>query len=371
MNGNSIGKNFVITYFGESHGKCVGVIVDGCPPGLPLKEEDIQKELDKRKPGKEFYSTPRAEEDRVQILSGVFNGYTTGTPICMVVWNKEVESEVYEEFRWKPRPGHADYPATIKYQGYNDYRGSGIFSSRITIGFVAAGAIAKMLLKQIGVEVLAHVVEIGGIKTKIKPTLEQLRKEVYSNPLRCVDKEASKKMEEVILKVKEEGDSVGGVIEAIAVNVPVGVGNPIFNSLDADLARFLFCIPAVKGVEFGVGFKAAELKGSENNDEYRVKDGKIVTLTNNAGGILGGLSTGMPIVVRVAFKPPSSIRKKQKTVDLRTMTDTEIEVKGRYDVCFVPRTVPIVEAVVANVLVDHILPLGLIRFKDKEAKNQT
>ena len=361
MSNNSIGRRFVITIFGESHGKCVGVVVDGCPPGLPLKEEDIQKELDKRKPSKEFYSTTRIEEDKVNILSGVFNGYTTGAPICMVVWNKEVQSDVYEEFKWKPRPGHADYPASIKYKGYHDYRGGGIFSSRITVGFVAAGAIAKKLLKQVGVEVLAHVVEIGGVKIKTQPTVDEIREKVYSNPLRCVDFEAAKKMEEVILEAKKEGDSVGGIIEAIAINIPVGVGSPIFGSLDADLAKFLFCIPAVKGVEFGAGFKAARMRGSENNDQYVVRDGKVITLTNNAGGVLGGLSTGMPLIVRVAFKPPSSIPKKQRTVNLKTMTNTEIEVKGRYDVCFIPRAVPIVEAVVANVLVDHLLLSGTIK----------
>ena len=361
MCSNSIGKRFVLTIFGESHGKCVGVVVDGCPPGLPLKEEDIQKELDKRKPSKQFYSTTRVEEDKVNILSGVFNGYTTGAPICMLVWNRGGESEVYEEFKWKPRPGHADYPAYVKYGGYHDYRGGGIFSSRITVGFVAAGAIAKKLLKQVGVEVLAHVVEIGGVKIEKKPTIQEIKEKVYSNPLRCVDLEAAKKMEEKILKAKEEGDSVGGVVEAIALNVPPGVGEPIFGSLDAEIAKFLFCIPAVKGVEFGVGFKAARMKGSENNDEYVVKDGRITTLTNNSGGILGGMSTGMPITVRVAFKPPSSIPKKQRTVDLKRMENTTIQVKGRYDVCFVPRAVPIVEAVVANVLIDYILPLGIVK----------
>jgi len=364
---NTIGKNFVLTIFGESHGRCVGVVVDGCPPGLPLTEEDIQKELDKRKPSKEFYSTERVEEDKVQIFSGVFEGYTTGAPICMVVWNKDIDSKVYEEFRWKPRPGHADYPATIKYLGYNDFRGGGIFSSRITVGFVAAGAIAKKLLKQIGVEVYAHVVEIGGVKLKVQPTIDEIKEKVYQNPLRCVDNQTAEKMKKVIQKAKNEGDSVGGVVEAVAINVPVGVGEPIFGSLDAELAKFLFCIPAVKGVEFGAGFKVASMKGSENNDEYKIMNGKIVTLTNNSGGILGGLSNGMPIVVRVAFKPPSSIPKKQKTVNLKTMENTEIEVKGRYDECFIPRAVPIVEAVVANVLVDHILPLGKIRFKRKNS----
>jgi len=354
---NSIGRNFILTIFGESHGKCVGVTVDGCPPGLPLSEDDIQKELNRRKPGKNFFSTDRAEEDKVEILSGVFNGYTTGAPICMVVRNKDVVSDVYEEFRWKPRPGHADYPAFVKYHGFHDYRGGGIFSSRITVGFVAAGAIAKKLLKKLDIEIYAHVVEIGGIRIKRKITVEEVKERVEKSLLRCCDPEAEKEMENVILKAKEENDSVGGIIECFAVNVPPGIGEPIFNSLDADLAKFLFCIPAVKGVEFGAGFNAARLKGSENNDEYRIINGRIVTLTNNAGGILGGLSTGMPIIVRVAFKPPSSIPKTQKTVNLLKMENTELKIKGRYDVCFIPRAVPIVEAVVANVLTDHLLPI--------------
>ncbi|MCX8175767.1 MAG: chorismate synthase [Candidatus Bathyarchaeota archaeon] len=353
---NSIGRNFILTIFGESHGKCVGVIVDGCPPGIPLSEDDIQKELDRRKPGKDFFSTGRIEEDKVEILSGVFNGYTTGAPLCMVLYNKDVVSDVYEEFKWKPRPGHADYPAFIKYHGFHDYRGGGIFSSRITVGFVAAGAVAKKLLRKLGIEVYAHVVEIGGVRVKRRITFEEVKEKAEKSLLKCCDPEAEAEMRNTILKAREENDSVGGVIECFAINVPPGVGEPIFNSLDAELAKFLFCIPAVKGVEFGAGFDAARLRGSENNDEYRVINGKIVTLTNNAGGILGGLSTGMPIIVRVAFKPPSSIPKVQKTVDLSKMENTELRIKGRYDVCFIPRAVPIVEAVVANVLIDHLLP---------------
>ena len=355
---NSFGRNFVVTLFGESHGRCVGVIVDGCPPGIVLDESLIQADLDKRKPTSEKYSTARVEKDKVEILSGVFQGHSTGAPICMVVWNKGARPEEYEEFRWKPRPGHADYPAYVKYRGFHDYRGGGIFSARLMVGLVAAGAIAKQILKKFGVEILAHVVEIGGIGITHKPSVEELRSKVYKSPLRCVDDEAASKMEKLIEEAKREGDSLGGIIECIALNMPPGVGDPVFHSLDADLAHLLFCIPAVKGVEFGAGFEASRLKGSENNDQYAVKDGKIITLTNNAGGILGGLTTGMPIVVRVAFKPPSSIAKPQKTVNLKTMEEAEIRVKGRHDVCFIPRAVPIVEAAVACVLADHILNEG-------------
>jgi len=357
---NSLGKKFRLTLYGESHGKCVGVVVEGCPPGLEVSQKLIQAELDKRRPSGE-HETARRETDQVEILSGVFRGKATGAPICLLVWNREVDSSPYEEIRWTPRPGHADYPAYVKYRGYNDYRGGGIFSARLMVGVVAAGAIAKQILKRVGVEVLAHVVEIGGVKIKREPSIEEIREETYKTPLRCLDPEASKEMLRRIEEAGREGDSLGGIIECFALNLPPGVGEPIFGSLDADVAHALFCIPAVKGVEFGAGFKAARLKGSENNDPYRVENGKIVTETNNAGGVLGGLSTGMPLVVRVAFKPPSSIGKPQKTVDLRSLKEVEIRVKGRHDVCFIPRAVPIVEAMVACVLADHLLAEGYVK----------
>jgi chorismate synthase len=359
--GSSIGKFFTVTCFGESHGRCVGVVIDGCPPGLDVSEEDIQKEVDKRKPGQSWFSTPRLEEDKVEILSGIFKNKTTGAPICILVWNKVAESEAYEEFRWKPRPGHADYPALVRYGEFNDYRGGGRFSGRMTVAFSIAGAIAKKLLNKIGVEVLAHTIEIGGVKIKSQPSIEQIRKKTYTNSVRCAESDTANLMEQAILNAKNVGDSVGGIVECVALNMPVGVGDPIFDSLDADIAKILFDIPAVKGVEFGAGFNAARMYGSENNDLYTLKNGKIVTETNNAGGILGGLSDGMPIVVRVAFKPTPSISKKQKTVDLREKKEIFIEIKGKHDVCIVPRAVPIVESAVAIILADHLLRLGLIK----------
>jgi chorismate synthase len=277
----------------------------------------------------------------------------------MLVWNEDVNSDVYEELRWKPRPGHADYPALIRYRGYNDYRGGGRFSGRITVSLVMAGAIAKKMLSMIGVEVLAYTKEIDGITSKAV-TIEEIRKNVYTNPVRCPDIETAKKMEKAIVKIKGEGDSLGGIVECISLNVPVGVGEPIFDSLDSDLAKMLFNIPAVKGIGFGVGFEAARLHGSENNDQYTIKEGKIVTLSNNSGGILGGLTNGMPICLRVVFKPPPSISKRQQTVDLRSMKNTTIDVKGRHDPCIVPRAVPVVESAVSIVLVDHLLRLNLI-----------
>ncbi|MEM3506339.1 MAG: chorismate synthase [Candidatus Bathyarchaeia archaeon] len=360
MGSNSIGKEFCITCFGESHGKCVGVVIDGCPAGLYIELKDIQEELDKRIPPDPEIVSPRKEEDKVEILSGIFNGYTTGAPILAIVWNKEAKEEDYEFIKNLARPSHADYPARVKYGGFNDYRGGGRFSGRITLAFVIAGAIAKKLLKTMDIEVIAHTVKIGNIELKKEISFDEIKNMRYKSPVRCVDLELSKKMKELILKAKLEGDSVGGIVECIVINVPIGVGEPIFDSLDADIAKIMFNIPAVKGVEFGAGFKVAELKGSENNDPYTIKNGKIITLSNNAGGIIGGLSTGMPIKVRVAFKPPSSIFKEQKTVDLARMEETSIKIKGRHDVCIVPKAIPVVEGAMAIVLVDHLIRGGFL-----------
>ena len=357
---NSIGKEFVVTCFGESHGRCVGAVIDGCPAGLPLAEEDIQKELDKRLPKKEEIVSTRREEDAVELLSGTYEGFTTGAPICVLVWNKEVISDDYDAIRHTPRPGYADYPSKIKYLGFNDHRGGGRFSGRITVAFVMAGAIAKKLLQLADIQVLAYATEIGGVKMLAAPSLEDVREKTYESAVRCPDLKVAVKMEETILKAKSEGDSVGGIVECVASNVLAGVGEPLFDSLDADIAKMLFDIPAVKGVEFGVGFEAARLKGSENNDSYVMRDGEIRAVTNNAGGVLGGLSSGMPIVVRVAVKPTPSISKEQRTVDMLNMADTTVQVKGRHDSCIVPKAVPVVEASVAIVLVDQLLRAGLL-----------
>ena len=354
---NSFGKLFTITSFGESHGRCVGVVIDGCPAGLPVSEQDIQRELDKRKPTSPI-ATTRAEEEKVETLSGILNGHTTGAPICLLIWNKDVDSSEYMKTRHLLRPGHADYTAFMKYGGFNDFRGGGRFSGRITATFVMAGAIAKKLLNLIDIEVLAHTVEIGGIKAQPKG-LDEIR-QVDQNPLKCADSEAAKEMLKVIEQAKGEGDSTGGIIEGTAFNVPVGLGEPVFDTLEGDLAKALFAIPAVKGVEFGSGFSAARKRGSENNDPFIIKNGKVVTATNNAGGILGGISNGMPIVVRVAVKPTSSIAKKQETVNIEKMESTSLEVRGRHDACIVPRAVPAVEAMMAVTLCDFAMRAGLI-----------
>jgi chorismate synthase len=358
--GNSIGKTFVVTSFGESHGKCVGVVIDGCPAGLPLSEEDIQVELDRRIPLQPKIVSERIEKDKVEILSGIFNGFTTGAPLNMMVKNMEVDSKDYEAIKDLPRPGHADYPARIGYQGFNDYRGGGRFSGRVTVALIMAGAVAKKLLRMFNVDVLAYTRSIGNVKLEESPSSRDIRELRYKTAVRCPDPECAELMEKAIIEARKEGDSLGGIIECLVLNLPVGVGEPLFDALDADIAKILIAVPAVKGVEFGAGFKVAQLKGSENNDAYRMQQGKVVTLTNNAGGILGGLSTGMPIIVRIAVKPTSSIAKEQKTVNLQGMEDANIKVKGRHDPCVVPKAVPVVESSVAIILADHVIRGGFI-----------
>jgi len=357
--GNSFGKLFTITCFGESHGRCMGIIIDGCPAGLRVAQEDIQKDLNRRKPGTGAASTSRVEEDKVEILSGIFKGFTTGSPIWLLVWNKDVDSSEYEKNRFILRPGHADYTAFMKYGGFNDFRGGGRFSGRITAAFVMAGAIAKKLLGRLGVDIFAHTVEIGGIKAQPKE-LAEIKEAASKNSLWCADQKAAEEMARLIEKVKKAGDSLGGIIEGVALNVPAGLGEPVFDNFDGELARALFAIPAVKGVEFGAGFAVAEKRGSENNDPFLIKDGKVITATNNAGGVLGGISTGMPIIVRVAIKPTASIARSQGTVDLEKMEKVSLAVKGRHDVCIVPRAVPVVEAMMAVTICDFALRAGLI-----------
>jgi len=357
--GNSLGKIFTITSFGESHGRCVGVIVDGCPAGLPLTDDDIQSEVDRRRPGAGAASTSRSEEDKVEILSGVYDGHTTGAPVCLLVWNRDVDSSQYLKNRFLPRPGHADFTAFTRYGGFNDFRGGGRFSGRITAGFVMAGAIARKLLRLRGIEVLAHTMEIGGIKAG-PVELDKIRASIDDNTLRCADPTGAGQMLQAIEKARAEGDSLGGIIEGIALNVPAGLGEPVFGTLEGELAKALFAIPAVKGVEFGSGFSASAKHGSENNDPFAIEDGKIITPTNNAGGILGGISNGMPIVVRVAVKPTPSISQDQETVDMAKMEPATLSTRGRHDACIVPRAVPVVSAMMAVTLCDFAIRAGTI-----------
>ena len=318
MSGNSFGTLFKITTWGESHGPAIGVVIDGCPAGLNLKSSDIQHELDRRKPGQSKLTTNRKEADKVEILSGVFENKTTGTPISLIIRNVDVRSKDYEKIKNLYRPSHADFTYDAKY-GFRDYHGGGRASARETAVRVAAGAIAKKLIPQIKFKT-----------TLIKPTLKEIN------------------------KVKKDGDSIGGLIECVIKNVPAGLGSPVFDKLDARLAQAMLSIPGTKGFEIGSGFKSVEMKGSENNDEFTSKKGKIITETNHAGGILGGISNGMDIVLRVAFKPTSSIAKEQHTVDIKGKAKT-IEIKGRHDPCVALRAAPIVEAMAALVLADEYL----------------
>ncbi|MDE1853147.1 MAG: chorismate synthase [Thaumarchaeota archaeon] len=360
MSGNIIGERFLLMTFGESHGKCVGAVLDGCPAGLALAEADVQSELDLRKPGQSIVTTTRREEDRVEIMSGVFNGHTTGAPLMMMIRNEDKDSRSYDAIINTPRPGHADLTARSKYGGFNDYRGGGRFSGRITASFVMGGAVAKKLLKEaLGIDVVAYSLEIGGVKAK-NFTFEDARANRYSNEVRAPTSEAAEEMKRKIIEVRGKGNSLGGIVECVATNLPVGLGEPVFASLDSDLAKIALSIPAVKGVEFGSGFSSARSTGLENNDEYFFDRGKVSTRSNNSGGILGGLSNGMPVVYRVAFKPASSIASKQTTVDLRSGKEADLVVPGRHDPTVVPRAVPVMENVTALVLADHAIRAGMI-----------
>ncbi|MEM3400093.1 MAG: chorismate synthase [Candidatus Micrarchaeia archaeon] len=344
---NTIGRLFRVSVFGESHGICVGALVDGMPAGIKVSEEYIQGELDRRKPGGQLASK-RKEEDRVEILSGVFRGYSTGTPILMLVWNKDVDSSAYEKMKNTPRPGHADYTAFLKYKGYNDYRGGGIFSGRMTAAYVMAGALAKLMLKKWRVVIGAYACQIGSVTCETHYSLGEVLK--ARNMLRCPDEKKAREMEEEIRRAAEEGDSVGGCIRCIA-NLPPCLGEPLFDAIDADIAKAVFSIPAVKGVEFG----DTKMRGSENNDEFFVKNGRIMTRTNNSGGVLGGITTGMPLEFTVKLKPTPSIYKEQRTVDIKTMKPAKLRIAGRHDPCIVPRAIVVVESVAAFVIADHVL----------------
>jgi chorismate synthase len=356
MAGNTFGKHFRITTFGESHGKAIGVVIDGVRPGIKIDISYIQKELDRRRPGQSKVTTSRSEADQVEILSGVFSGKTLGTPICIVIWNKDQQPEAYEKIKHIFRPGHAGYTYLAKF-GISDYRGGGRSSGRETAGRVAAGALAKLQLEKRGIRIFAYTKQVGDIKAK-KIDFEQIEK----NPLRCPDPAAAKKMERLVLKMKKEGDSIGGIVEIVVKNPPVGLGEPVFDKLEADLAKALMSIGAVRGFEVGNGFAAARLRGSENNDpmyfDKRLK--RIRTRTNNAGGISGGISNGEDIVLRIAVKPPSSIAKEQETVTL-DRKPARISVEGRHDLCICPRVVPVAESMMALVLIDHLKRQDMLR----------
>ena len=361
MSSNSIGRRLVLTSFGESHGKCIGAVLDGCPAGLELEEKDIQKMLDLRKPGQSLVSTQRKEGDLVEILTGTFRGYTTGAPITMIIWNKDQKSNSYEKLRTEMRPGHSDYPAYIKYKKFNDHRGGGRFSGRLTATHVMGGAIARKLLEDtIGVKTNSYTSQIGKVKMKREATKKEF-KLIYTNDVRCPEKITSQKMKNIILNARKKGDSLGGIIESITTNLPVGLGEPIFGSLESDISKAIFSIPAVKGIEFGSGFAGSKIFGSENNDAYVMKGGKVSTKTNNSGGILGGISNGMPITLRIAFKPASSISQIQESIDIKKKKSIKLQVGGRHDPCVVPRAPPVVDSLIALTIADHALLSGFIK----------
>ncbi len=348
--GNVFGEVFKISTWGESHGAAVGVVIDGCPPRLPITVEEIQAELDRRRPGQSDIVTPRKEADQVEILSGVFEGQTTGTPISLVVRNADHRSSAYDEMKDKFRPSHADFTYQTKY-GIRDHRGGGRSSARETIGRVAAGAIAKKLLKD--VDVRAFITRIQDIAIPAEALADFPSAEaVEATPVRCPHPETAAAMIERIKAVRSDGDSVGGVIECRVRGLPVGLGEPVFDRLEADLAKAMLSLPATKGFEVGSGFEGTVLKGSEHNDRFENRDGTVRTASNRSGGVQGGISNGEELVFRVAFKPTATILQKQATVD-RDGQPTELMGKGRHDPCVVPRAVPIVEAMTALVLVDH------------------
>lgn len=344
MPGNTFGQYFRVTTFGESHGVALGAVVDGCPPGLSLDETYIQEELDRRRPGKSPGETPRKEPDRVQILSGVFEGRTTGMPIAMVVYNRDARPSAYEPIKDLFRPGHGDCTYLWKY-GLRDWRGGGRSSGRETVARVAAGAVAKRLLEEFGIEVIAYTMALGGVRAKRKDLSF-----VYQNRLFCPDPEALPLMEERVKEVRAQGDSIGGIVEIVARGVPAGLGEPVFDKLDADLAKALMSIGAVKGVEIGTGFAAAEMLGSEHNDPITPQGFK----TNHAGGILAGISNGDEIICRVAIKPIPSISQEQETIDIHGQP-AKIRVGGRHDASAIPRIVPVCQAMVRLTLADHLL----------------
>ncbi len=351
MGGNIFGHSFRISTFGESHGKGIGVVIDGCPAGIKIDLENVQTELSRRRPGQSNIVTQRKEEDKVEILSGVFDGMTTGTSIAMMIWNEDQKSHDYDHIKSKYRPSHADYVYDQKY-GVRDYRGGGRSSARETAARVAAGAVAKALLNKFNISIHAYVSQVGALKMPIDviPDFSLIE----SNIVRCPDAVLADKMIELIKQVRKDGDTIGGVVSCYIDHVPVGLGEPVFDKLHADLGKAMLCINAVKGFEYGSGFDSVTMRGSEHNDLFERDGERILTSTNYSGGIQGGISNGMPIYFRVAFKPVATLMRDQLSIDNQGDSAT-VSGKGRHDPCVVPRAVPIVESMAALVLADHLL----------------
>ncbi|MGI5949970.1 chorismate synthase [Peptoniphilus sp.] len=354
----SFGKNYKITVFGQSHSKEIGVVIDGIKTGYQINYDLIEKNLDRRRPGKNKYSTTRKELDSFKIVSGEVDGITCGAPLCAVIENKDQKSKDYEELRDKPRPSHADYPAYIKYNGHNDIRGGGQFSGRMTAPMVIAGSIAEDILSDKNIKIYSRIKSIGKVKDLDidyeKIDLEELQN-LKNEDFPVLNKSVKEEMQKEILKAKENLDSVGGIVEIAVLNMPAGIGEPLFNSVESNIASAIFSIPGVKGIEFGSGFSSAEMLGSINNDAYYMDGETVKTKTNNHGGIIGGLSTSMPIVFRVAVKPTPSIAKVQDTVSLKNKTDEKLEIHGRHDPSIVPRAAVALEMITAVSILDLVM----------------
>lgn len=355
---SEFGKNITLSVFGESHGEAIGCVINGLPAGVALDTDKINFEMARRAPGKDKTATPRLEKDLPEILSGVLNGVTTGAPLAMIIKNTNTKSGDYSNLMQVPRPSHSDYPAYVKYNGFNDIRGGGHFSGRLTAPIVFAGAVAKQILAQKGITVGAHIKSIAGICDDSfdmeNVTAQELIK-VSSLPFSVINKDVEERMRKAVEDARMDCDSVGGVIECAAVGLPVGLGANIFSTVEGHIASALFGVPAVKGVEFGAGFGIADLRGSQANDPYCIKDGSVFVKQNNNGGVLGGMTTAAPLIVRAAIKPTPSIAKEQESVNLQTMSDARLKIKGRHDPCIVPRAVPVIEAAVAFALLDLMM----------------
>lgn len=354
----TLGEKIKLTIFGESHGLGIGCVIDGLPPGFEIDLDAVKKEMQRRAPGKSPLATARNEKDAFIIESGFFEGRTTGTPLCVLIPNSDQHSGDYSKLKNVMRPGHADYSGKVKYNGFNDYRGGGHFSGRLTAPLVFMGAVAKQILAKRGIYVGAHIVAVAGVKdTPFNPLGESAGtfSELAQKSFPVIDDAAGEAMQEKILVAKQNCDSVGGVIECMVINLPAGIGSPFFDSLESRLAHALFSVPAVKGIEFGKGFAMAQMPGSEANDQMYYDNGVVKTYTNNNGGIAGGITNGMPVLFKAAVKPTPSIAKAQKTVDLSTESNTELVITGRHDPCIVQRAVPVIEGVAAWVILDMLL----------------
>jgi chorismate synthase len=355
METNSFGRKYRITIFGESHGPGIGVVVDGIPSGIEIDSIYIQAELNRRRPGQSSISTPRNEEDRFEFISGVQDGKSTGAAIAMMIRNKDTRSKDYDLFRKLPRPSHSDYPAILRYGQAVDLRGGGKFSGRITAGIVMAGAIAKQILFSHNVKLAGYVDQVGDIRDRQEYSVEEIHLSVEQNIVRTIKSDIAQRMIALIEQVKVDSDSIGGAVSIRIENFPPGIGDPWFHSLETDLAAGVMSIPATRGIEFGTGFQAASMRGSEHNDPYIWENGVITTKSNHAGGVIGGISVGTPITFRVAIKPTASIGKTQSTLNIETKQTEELKIEGRHDPCIVPRALIAIEAITAIVLVDHLL----------------